>query len=227
MKRSILASFLLLSISHQGWAAEKAKGLSALKMIEAQAAENKKSYLFNEYEEIISGGLSLLIGTIGYFSTSSKVLKIAYSGVQSISIITIGTGIHDYYKPNSEESLFSLTKRISKIKKSNQAVAIADNHIRQKGEADRALRYSLMAGSGLLTLQYASNALIDSPQKDLKNIYYFLGGANLIIFAYSLLSKSDYEQYLVDNPSLKMTSLGPLFDFKDNKLAGIQASFKF
>lgn len=178
---AMLALFVCLNASAE----------SAAQFLKRKGTESKKEYTFNEYEDIISGSIAFTIGNIGYFTTDSSTLKIAYSGVQTVGILAIGHGIYDYYYPHFETRLLGLLNR-KKLTREN----MADGYVSLLGEIERAKRLSLLWSSSLLTLQYALNAFVstDVPQ-DLKDIYLFLGGVNAIISAYSFFNVSDYEEY--------------------------------
>ncbi len=177
-----------------------AEKLNAYQFLKQKSLENKPEATFNEYEDIISGSLAFLIGNVGYFTTDSSTLKIAYSGVQTVGIIGVGHGIYDYYYPHFETRLLDLLS-----KKKMTRGELADGYVGLLGEMDRAKRISLLWSSSLLTMQYALNAFIseDVPQ-DMKDIYLFLGGVNAIVATYSFFNKTDYEQYYLQQSSPKI-----------------------
>ncbi len=183
MKLICLVFFLLISMS--GYP-ETAKDF-----LKRKSTETRPETKFNEYEDIISGSLAFVIGNVGYFTTESSTLKIAYSGVQTVGIVAIGHGIYDYYYPHFESRLLTLLNK-KKLTKNG----LADGYVSLLGEMNRAKRLSILWSSSLLTAQYALNAFVskDVPQ-DLKDIYLFLGGVNAIIAVYSYFNTSDYEQY--------------------------------
>lgn len=167
---------------------------SAYKFLKQKSLENKKVYQFNQYEDIISGSIAFTIGNIGYFTTTSSTLKMAYSGVQTVGIVAVGHGIYDYYYPHFETRLLGLLSQ----KKMTRG-ELSDGYVALLGEMDRAKRLSLLWSSSLLTLQYALNSFLgqDVPS-DLRDIYLFLGGVNAIIATYSYFNYSDYEQYYLN-----------------------------
>ncbi len=168
-----------------------AQKMTAYKFLKQKSLENKPEATFNKYEDIISGSLAFAIGNIGYFTTDSSTLKIAYSGVQTVGIIGVGHGIYDFYYPHFESRLLELLSR----KKMTRG-ELADGYVGLLGEMDRAKRISVLWSSSLLTMQYALNAFISKDvSQDMKDIYLFLGGVNAIIATYSYFYKSDYEEY--------------------------------
>lgn len=182
--------FLLLLFSISSFA-QTPKGQSAYQFLKQKSMENKPQVQFNEFEDIISGSIAFTIGNIGYFTTDSSTLKIAYSGVQTVGIIAVGHGIYDYYYPHFETRLLGLLS-----KKKLTRGQLSDGYVSLLGEMERAKRLSLLWSSSLLTAQYALNAFLgkDVPS-DLKDIYLFLGGVNAIIAVYSYFNISDYEDY--------------------------------
>lgn len=164
---------------------------SAYKFLKQKSLENKPVHKFNEYEDIISGSLAFIIGNIGYFSTDSSTLKIAYSGVQTVGIVAVGHGIHDYYYPHFETRLLTLLS-----KKRMTRGQLSSGYVSLLGEMDRAKRLSLLWSSALLTLQYGLNSFFgDDIPNDMKDIYLFLGGVNAIVATYSFFNISDYEKF--------------------------------
>lgn len=188
MMKLILICLLMLNQASQ------AASENAGDFLKRKSLESKPQATFNEYEDIISGSIAFVIGNLGYFSTNSNTLKIAYSGVQTVGIIAIGHGIYDYYYPHFESRLLGLLNQ-----KKLTREGLADGYVSLLGEINRAKRLSLLWSSSLLTTQYALNAFVsrDVPQ-DMKDIYLFLGGVNAIIAVYSYLNISDYEQYYLD-----------------------------
>lgn len=156
-----------------------------------------KKYQFNKYENLISGTAAFLIGNIGYMASDSSVLKVTYSGVQTIGIINIGRSIYKIHSPSIEnrfESLVTDPKVNSYTKKE-----VGNHLIEIYAKEERAKRLSLFYSSSILALQYMFNSLVyDSPDQ-LENTYIFLGGVNSIIAIYSALYKGDYERHYFGN----------------------------
>lgn len=168
---------------------------SAYKFLKQKSAESRPEYEFNEYEDILSGSIAFLIGNVGYFTTDSSTLKIAYSGVQTVGIVAVGHGIYDYYYPHFETRLLGLLSQ----KKMTRG-QLSDGYVSLLGEMDRAKRLSLLWSSSLLTLQYGLNAFFgDDIPNDMKDIYFFLGGVNAIVATYSYFNKTDYEEYYLQH----------------------------
>lgn len=166
-------------------------GGSAYKFLKQKSIENRPAKEFNEYEDIISGSVAFVIGNVGYFTTNSSTLKIAYSGVQTVGIVAVGHGIYDYYYPHFETRLLGLLS-----KKQMTRGQLADGYVGLLGEMERAKRLSILWSSSLLTAQYALNAFADKESSaDLRDIYLFLGGVNAIVATYNYFAKSDYELY--------------------------------
>lgn len=187
---------LLLLLSFSAFAAtEPRKSASAYQFLKKKSLESKPTHEFNKYEDIISGSIAFAIGNIGYFTTNSSTLKIAYSGVQTVGIVAVGHGIYDYYYPHFDSRLLELLS-----KKKMTRGELSDGYVSLLGEMERAKRLSLLWSSSLLTLQYALNSFVgDDVPSDLKDIYLFLGGVNAIIATYSYFNMSDYEEYYLAN----------------------------
>lgn len=176
------------------------EGISAYKFLKEKSEASKPTYEFNKYEDILSGSIAFAIGNIGYFTTNSSALKIAYSGVQTVGIIAVGHGIYDYYYPHFESRLLSLLSQ----KKMTRG-QLSHGYVGLLGEMERAKRLSLLWSSSLLTLQYGLNSFIgDDVPTDLKDIYLFLGGVNAIIATYSFFYVSDYENYYLESKKPKI-----------------------
>jgi hypothetical protein len=207
-----LALLLLVFVS-QVFASESLKPFKYLRQ-EVKSAE--KEYQFNEYEAIIGGSLAFLVGNVGFYTTNSETLKLAYGGIQTVGIISVGQGVYDYYRPNTDQEMLNLLQQ-KKLTRSS----LADGFITILGQEERAKRLALLYGSSLLVVQYAANAYLSDTPKDIKDIYLFLGGVNLIVAGHSYLSRGKYERY---------------FDLKDQvavapilapNLAGLRASYSF
>ena len=217
----LLSPFLSWGQSQKLKLTEKAEDPSAYEFLKKKSEENKRVIVFNEYEDIISGAVAFLIGNVGYFTTDSQTLKIAYSGVQTVGIIAVGHGIYDYYYPHFETRLLGLLsqKRMTKGKLANDYVSLL-------GEMERAKRLSLLWSSSLLTLQYALNAFAskDVPS-DLKDIYLFLGGVNAIVATYSYLHVTDYEEYYQKQQRVRVNAFA--FPMGQEIRAGLALSKSF
>lgn len=182
-----LLTFFALIFSLNAFCAEE----DAYRFLKQKSLEGRRQVRFNEYEDIISGSVAFLIGNVGYFSTKSSTLKLAYSGVQTIGIIAVGHGIHDYYYPHFETRLLEILSQENLTKGQ-----LADNYVNLLGEMERAKRLSLLWSSSLLAMQYTLNSVVSSDVgSDLKDVYIFLGGVNVIVALYSYFNVSDYEKF--------------------------------
>jgi len=182
----ILTLFLLLIC-----AGARASDQDAYEFLKKKSKEMKPTETFNRYEDIISGSLAFVIGNVGYFTTNSQTLQIAYSGVQTVGIISVGHGIYDYYYPHFETRLLDLLN-----KKQMSRGELANGYVALLGEMDQAKRISLLWSSSLLTMQYGLNAFVSRDiSQDMKDIYLFLGGVNAIIAIYSYYHRTDYEKF--------------------------------
>lgn len=180
----------------------QAANRNAYNFLKKKSEESRPQHEFNEYEDIISGSIAFAIGNIGYFTTNSNTLKLAYSGVQTVGIIAVGHGIYDYYYPHFETRLLGLLSQ----KKMTRG-ELANGYVGLLGEMDRAKRLSLLWSSSLLTAQYGLNAFLGDVSSDLKDIYLFLGGVNAIIASYSYFNMTDYESFYLDQKKPKLSFL--------------------
>jgi hypothetical protein len=171
----------------------KSRTTKSISFFAEQAKKEDNKFAFNQYEHLISGVAAFAIGNIGYLATDSSVLKLAYSGIQTIGIINVGRGVYQRNSP-------SLKKSFSKILSNKKVKGYSKPRLSKEllkifAQEERAKRLSLFYSTSFLTLQYLMNATIyDSPDR-VKNIYIFLGGINAIVAAYSSLYKSDYEKF--------------------------------
>lgn len=182
---------------------------------------DKKRYRFNEYEDIISGLAAFTIGNIGWFAANSDSLKVAYSIVQTIGLINVGKGIYNLYRPNAEREYYNLIKN-QKEHGDDQQNYLSEGIIKIIATEKRAQRLSLFYTSSLLSAQYAINVFLDDTPEDVENIFYFLGGVNLIIAGYSYLVVDKYEKYYFQNKDIKSYQLQPVvFRQNDQTYAGL------
>lgn len=157
-----------------------------------EAKSKEKIYRFNPYETIFSGAIAFVIGNVGFYTTKSSVLKLGYSGVQTIGIINVGRGIYDVNSPSVEGELYQYLMKDNFPGVSKEGLSMKLIHI--FAQEERAKRMALFYGSSLLTVQYFVNSFVGRTQPELKKIYLFMGGVNLLIATYSGLYKGNYEK---------------------------------
>jgi hypothetical protein len=87
---------------------------------------------------------------------------------------------------------------------------------------DRAVRLSRFFRSSLLSAQYLINTLDGHTSDDLKNIYYFMAGINIITASYSYFTRSDFELYYENS---KKTAMVAPFALPDG--GGLAFAWKF
>ena len=198
----------------------KNKSTTAFFLEEAKLKE--KVYRFNPYETIISGTIAFVIGNVGFYTTKSSVLKLGYSGVQTIGIINVGHGIYEVNSPSGEGELY---KYLSKDKLPTISKELLSYKLIQVfAQEDRAKRMAIFYGSSLLSFQYFVNAFVGDTQKDLKKIYLFMGGVNLIISAYSGFTSSNYENKVYGDE----INLRPVFVATDKEaIGGLSLTYSF
>jgi hypothetical protein len=189
MKINILISLILFFSSSLSNAQ-----LAPLKEVEVDKIQNWEQFdrimlEQTETEEhtgqgyMISGGLLLVGGLVGYSSVSSNVEKLAYSVVQSLGVAGIGYGTY-LYNVGGEERAFYRT-----VKGTNDLSLNAKNNLfksykgvweqRRKNEKMiRILSHSLVAA-----INFYNGARAEST--DLKQGLYVIGGVNAL-FALSM-----------------------------------------
>ena len=155
-----------------------------------EAKMKEKVYRFNPYETIFSGIIAFVIGNVGFYTTKSSVLKLGYSGVQTIGILNVGRGIYDVNSPSTEGELYRFLTNDTNTGVSKEALSVKLIHV--FAQEERAKRMALFYGSSFLTVQYFMNSFVGKTQPELKKIYLFMGGVNFIIATYSGMNKNNY-----------------------------------
>lgn len=166
-----------------------------------QSKIKKHTYKHNKYENIISGSAAFLIGNVGYFTTNSTPLSVAYSGIQTIGILNVGRGAYDLYRPDFEKDLYEISFNYSNTAARPQQLSL--DIVKLFAEEARAKRLALLYTSSLLSMQYFANAMIGNQANSLKSIYYFLGSVNLIVVGFSYFHKNPYEAFYYSEKKLK------------------------
>lgn len=187
-----------------------------------EAKLKAKTYRFNPYETIFSGAIAFVIGNVGFYTTKSSVLKLGYSGVQTIGIINVGQGVYDVNAPSTEGELYKYLVKDNYAGVSKEGLSI--KLIQIFAQEERAKRMALFYGSSLLSVQYFVNSFVGNTQSDLKKVYLFMGGVNLIIATYSGLYKSNYEKKVYGSEF----NIQPVFTATDKEaLAGALLTYTF
>ncbi len=179
-----------------------------------EAKLKEKVYRFNPYETIFSGVIAFVIGNVGFYTTKSSVLKLGYSGVQTIGIINLGRGIYDVNSPSTEGELYRFLTNDTNTGVSKEALSVKLIHV--FAQEERAKRMALFYGSSFLTVQYFMNSFVGKTQPELKKIYLFMGGVNFIIATYSGTNKSNYEKKVYGNEF----NIQPIFTATNREAVG-------
>lgn len=187
-----------------------------------EAKLKEKVYRFNPYETIFSGTIAFVIGNVGFYTTRSSILKLGYSGIQTIGIINVGRGVYDVNSPSIEGELYRFLTKEPNPEILKEALSV--KLIRIFAQEERAKRVALFYGSSLLTVQYFVNSFVGKTQPELKKIYLFMGGVNFIIATYSGLSKDTYEKKVYGTEF----DIRPIFTATDKEAAGgINLAYSF
>jgi hypothetical protein len=226
--RPNLLLLLILSSSLQAKQKRLKKSKAAHILVEQLKLEGERKYRYNPYENIFSGTISFLVGTVGYYSSNALDLKLVYALTQSIGVVTTGYGIHDYYAPRWNHELQQTLSGVHRSR--NPRNFIAKRTINFLSAEHEAKNRSIMMTSGMLVISNSANILIDEPPNSLKNIFYFIGGVNLIIFLHSLFNDGPYSklrQQLEMNKKYSLNVLPTLTPQNNSVLSGIQFKLRF
>lgn len=221
--RIIILSLLIVVFSSDSFAkVEKNNKKSSIDFFKEKNKKNKSDFRFNRYENLISGITAFTIGNLGYITSNSEVLKLTYSGIQTIGLINIGRSIYKMHSPsiNKRFEKFVTDESVKNYSRQDVANELVDIY----GREDRAKRLSLFYSSSILAAQYFLNTLVYETPEALESTYLFLGGVNTIVAIYSALYKSDYEKHLFGEDF----DLNPFFfgNTKEN-LVGLNLSMRF
>ncbi len=191
-KYHLLLSMLLIFVlmSEKSYAA---KDNDATSFYIKKNNEAESQFQYNQYEDLISGGAAFVIGNVGHLLSDSSFLKLSYAAIQTIGIINIGQGIYKIKLSNADVSFYRMLT--DKKTKTYTKEEIAEHLLEISAKESRAKRLSIFYSSMLLSTQYLINVTVYDSAEKIKNIYYFLGGINLIIASYMALYKSDSEKY--------------------------------
>lgn len=191
--KNIILSFFILSSAFPVYAAETKKN-SAVDFFSQQSNKKDNNYTYNPYETLLSGTIAFVIGNVGFYTTKSQVLKLGYSAIQTIGVVNFGKGLYNINTPNLEKELaqiLSAKDNDPNVSKEFLSKKLIEIYAREQ----RAKRIALFYGSALLSTQYLINTFVGETPKELRNVYIFLGGVNLLIAGYAANSKSNYEEY--------------------------------
>lgn len=202
--------------------ANEQKPETSLQFFSNKTMVSEKRYVFGPLENTISGASAFIIGNVGYFTTKSTVLKITYTGIQTIGILNVGRGIYQSNSPSLKNNFYNLINETdnNSFDKENMAKGL----IKIFAEEERAKRLALFYSSSLLAVQYTLNATLTSPPKRLKNIYIFLASVNSIAALYTGVYKAQHESFYFGDK----IDLNPIADWTSNEeLYGMQICFRF
>ncbi|HLE09703.1 MAG: hypothetical protein A2504_02155 [Bdellovibrionales bacterium RIFOXYD12_FULL_39_22] len=194
----------------------------AILFYENQYQNSKRPFKYNQYENIISGGMAFLVGNFGYIYSESSFTKISYAAIQTIGIINVGRGIYKLTSPDVDASFYKLLTddNVDNYSKSS----IAQHLLEISAKEARARRLYIFYSTSLLATQYFINALIYKSTEKVKNTYLFLGGINVIIAGYAAINKNNSEEYFFGS----QLDLAPFaYSGNDDSGAGAMFSYRF
>ena len=221
--RIIILSMLMTMLPAYSMASKtKETKKSSIDFFKEKNKKIKSEFRFNRYENLISGLTAFTIGNIGYITSNSEVLKLTYSGIQTIGLINIGRSIYKMHSPsiNKRFEKFVTDENVNSYSRKDVADELVDIY----GREDRAERLSLFYSSSILAAQYFLNTLVYETPEALESTYLFLGGVNTIVAIYSALYKSDYEKHLFGDD----LDLNPFFfGNSEQQLLGLNMTYRF
>lgn len=202
MKKIVLLIFFMTLHSHS-------KDDDYSKFLKVKAKETtEKTYRINKYEEIISGSIALLTGTIGYYTTDSTTLEFSYGLMQSLGVFALSNGINKVLTPNLELEHFKTSKESLKVKKEKLPTYYSRRIIDIFAKQERAQRLSRFTVSSLLAIQYFTNVAFKEASDDIEKVYLFTGSVSGLIALYSYYTRSSYENFYEQQNS----QFFPIFD---------------
>lgn len=190
--------------------------------------DQKNKFRYNQYEDIISGVVGFAVGTVGYYSTNATDLKLIYALTQSLGVVTAGYGVHKLYDPAWNKELQSSLSNLARAKNKTKDY-ISYRMIKYMAKKSEANNKSLLMTSSLLVIQNASNIIIDDPPKSLRNIFYFIGGVNLIIAIHTLFAENSYEKIYrkIHQPKSKILFSPQMFEHNEKLYSGMSFQYRF
>ncbi len=221
MKKFIILYFIFVSFTVMS---ENPKSPS--EFFAAEASKKEAAYIFNPYETLTAGTIAFVIGNVGFYTTHSSILKLGYSSIQTIGVVNFGKGLYIVNAPNLEKELAKL------LSNKNEKNVVSKEYLSKKiielyAREDRAKRIAMFYGSSLLSAQYIINAFVGDTPKELRNIYVFLGGINMLISGYAMYSKTNYEKYYFGEQFDVRPIVFQAPDNEFNFIPGLALSYRF
>lgn len=140
--------------------------------------EREKQDRITGLSYLISGGVATIGGVAGYYSSEDAFSRGMYAVSQSVGIAAIGYGASVYWIGNEYNSFYRAVARSSLSP--SQKSELLKFFLEQERERKEAARWIRVGTHALLAAVNFYNASKES-DRDVKNLFNFLGGVNLVI----------------------------------------------
>ena len=129
---------------------------------------------------MISGGLLLLGGIVGYNGVNGSVERLAYSVVQSIGVAGIGYGAYLYKVGSDDRAFYETVQNANGGLPNLQKDLLFSSYKKIRAERKRNEKYIRMIAHSLVAAVNFYNAS-KADQSDLRQGLYVLGGVNALV----------------------------------------------
>lgn len=183
----LLSVFLLVGsvVSSPAFAAEdiEYEGPAQWQHFDKFMREREEEDRITGLSYIISGAIATLGGSVGYYSSDDTFSRGAYAITQSVGIAALGYGASVYWNGNEYNSFYRAV-RDSSISPSQKSEILSRFLENEKGQRARA-RW-IRAGTHIVLAAVNFYSASREKDKDVRNIFNFLGGVNAVIgFSYA------------------------------------------
>lgn len=177
----LVSLVLVLSYVLNASAKEAEIDLSEVKTwseFKSQIEEKEKRDQMTGQAYMISGGLLVLGGLIGYHNSRNSVEKLAYSVSQSLGVAGIGYGAYLSFVDSEERSFYETIDKSNSLSATNRD-EIVRNYVVNWEENRRAERTTRIVTHSIVGVLNVYNGLREE-QSDLKQGLVIIGGINLL-----------------------------------------------
>lgn len=127
---------------------------------------------------LISGAIATVGGSVGYYGSSDTFSRGAYAITQSVGVAALGYGATIYFNGNEYDSFYRAV-RDSSLSSAQKNEVLQRFLANEKEQHDRARWIRVATHTLLAALNFYSAA--HEKDKDVRNIFQFLGGVNAVI----------------------------------------------
>lgn len=139
--------------------------------------EERKDHLKGQ-AYMISGGLLVIGGIIGYHNAQNSVEKLAYSVSQSLGVGGIGYGAYLSFVDSEQRSFYRSVESSQSLSEENKN-EIVRNYVLNKAENERSERITRIVTHSIVGALNVYNGLREE-QNDLRQGLIILGGVNIL-----------------------------------------------